>query len=217
MNTSTARINMIKQQLRTGDILNPKTLSLYNQIPRQTFVPLEFQNFAYTDMQIELPHGQRMMTPLEEATLLQALNLEGNEVVLEIGTGTGFLTACLSDLCKKVISIDIHADFTKAARKKLTDPKYKNIELHTGDGSLGWVNDAPYDVIIFTGAMPMIKETHRLQVNLGGKLFAIIGEDPIMQGQLHQLDADGNWHQSLLFETQLPYLDHTQTKDHFIF
>ena len=106
MNIQSTRINMVKQQLRTGDVLNSSILDLYTEIPREEFVPNQFKHFAYSDMQIDLAHEQRMMTPLEEAKLLQALDLRGNEVVLEVGTGTGFLTALLSRLCKKVISID---------------------------------------------------------------------------------------------------------------
>ena len=119
MSRSNQRINMIKQQLRTGNVLNESILSLYKTIPREDFVPQQLQHFAYTDAQLAIGHNERMMTPLEEATLLQALNLQGHEIVLEIGTGTGFLTALLSRLCKTVISIDYYAEFTKNAKENL--------------------------------------------------------------------------------------------------
>ena len=106
MNVQSTRINMIKQQLRTGDVIDESILELFREIARDEFVPAKYKDFAYSDMQLELAHQQRMMTPLEEAKILQALNLTGNETVLEVGTGTGFLTALLSRRCKKLISVD---------------------------------------------------------------------------------------------------------------
>jgi protein-L-isoaspartate(D-aspartate) O-methyltransferase len=210
-------INMVKQQLRTGDVLNQTILSLFNDIPRDDFVPHQFKHFAYSDMQITLPHQQRMLTPLEEAKLLQALNLQGNELILEVGTGTGFLTALLSRLAKKVISVDYYADFTTSARQRLTKHQCTNVELVTGDASFGWLDKAPYDVMIFTGALESLNETHRLQLLPGGKLFTIIGKEPIMQAQLHTLDHQGNWDVEVIFETNIPPLiDKLKTQD-FVF
>lgn len=212
-----AQVNMVKQQLRTGDVLNETILSLFDVFPRHTFVPTNFQDFAYSDMQIPLDHEQRMMTPLEEGILLQALELKGHETVLEIGTGTGFLTALLSRLCKKVISIDYYQDFTSYARRKLNEHRCTNVELITGDACRGWLDKAPYDVIVFTGAQETLTETQRLQVMPGGKLFAIVGKEPIMQGQLHRLDHAGNWHGNVLFETCLPALIDKLKPKEFVF
>ncbi len=217
MNSQTTCINMVKQQLRTGDVLNPAILSLYESIPRDVFVPKQFKHFAYSDMQVPLPHQQRMMTPLEEGQLLQALNLKGNETILEVGTGTGFLTALLSRLGQKVISIDYYSDFTTAARHKLTEHQCTNVELITGDAYNGWLDKAPYDVMIFTGAFEALTDTHRLQLLPGGKLFAIIGKEPIMQGQLHQLDHQGNWSVDIIFETNIPSLINKLKPSDFVF
>ena len=206
MNNQASRTNMVKQQLRTGDVLNETILALYNEIARDEFVPNQFKHFAYSDMQIDLPHHQRMMTPLEEAKLLQALALRGGEVVLEVGTGTGFLTALLSRLCKKVISVDYYPDFTLQARRLLTEHQRANVELVTGDGSQGWLDLAPFDVIVFTGAMEQLTDIQRLQLLPGGKLFAIIGKQPVMQGQLHTLDHNGHWTRQVVFETCIPPL-----------
>ena len=217
MNIQSTRINMVKQQLRTGDVLNSSILDLYTEIPREEFVPNQFKHFAYSDMQIDLAHEQRMMTPLEEAKLLQALDLRGNEVVLEVGTGTGFLTALLSRLCKKVISIDYYASFTASATRKLAEHLCTNVDLHTGDACRGWLESAPYDVMVFTGSIESLNDTHRLQLVPGGKLFAIVGNEPVMQGQLHTLDHDGIWHAELIFETNIPPLiDKLKPKD-FVF
>jgi len=209
--------NMIKQQLRTGDVLNEQILALYDVIPRHEFVPSHLKHFAYSDIQLELSHGQRMMTPLEEALLLQSLQLSGNETLLEVGTGTGFLTALLSRLVKQVISIDCFQDFTDSARQRLSQHECSNIELQTGDASLGWLDNAPYDIIVFTGAMEELNETHRLQVAPGGKLFALIGQSPIMQGRLYQLDHNDTWTVEVIFETCLPPLVNNLKTDTFIF
>jgi protein-L-isoaspartate(D-aspartate) O-methyltransferase len=217
MSMEIERINMIKQQLRTGDVLDESILALYEEVPREEFVPSQFKEFAYSDMQFELPHQQRMMTPLEEATLLQALQLSGNETVLEIGTGSGFLTALLSRLCKKVISIDYFSDFTNKARDKLRQHECNNVELFTADASHGFYEKAPYDVVIFTGAIESLTETIRLQVIPGGQIFAIIGKGSIMQGQLHRLNHQNTWSSSTIFETQLPGLIDPSVHQPFVF
>lgn len=187
MSYQNARTNMVKQQLRTGDVLNESILNLYHLIPRNEFVPEKYMDFAYSDMQIPLGHDQCMLTPLEEGKILQALKLTGNETVLEIGTGSGFFTALLSKLCKKVISVDYYAEFTTNAARKLQAHGCHNVELITGDGSQGWLEQAPYDVVLFAGALTELNETHFLQIVPGGKLFAIEGRPPVMQAQLYEL------------------------------
>ena len=206
MSNTAARINMIKQQLRTGSVVDERILSIYDEIHRDKFVPSTLTSFAYSDMQIPLNHGQCMMTPLEEASLLQSLALQGHEVVLEVGTGSGFLTALLSRLCKQVISIDYYSDFTVNARHHLADYHCSNVELITGDASLGWVDKAPYDVIVFTSPLEELSDMQRLQLLPGGRLFAIIGKKPIMQAQLHTRALDGTWNKEVIFETCLPPL-----------
>ena len=208
---------MVKQQLRTGDVLNETILALFEQIPRHAFVPHNMEDFAYSDMQIPLSHGQRMMTPLEEGILLQAMALRGNEVILEVGTGTGYLTALLSRLCKKVISIDYYADFTQAARQKLNEYHCDNVELITADACRGWLELAPYDGLVFTGSVEALNETQRLQLLPGGKLFAIVGNEPAMQGQLHTLDHQNQWHRTVLFETNIPPLIDKLKPKEFVF
>ena len=217
MNHLNARINMIKQQLRTGDVLNESILDLYDVIPRHEFTPKQFVQFAYSDMQIPLLHNQRMLTPLEEGIILQSLNLKGTENVLEIGTGSGFLTAMLSKLCKKMISVDYFPEFTLQAREKLLAYQCTNVELITGNASGGWLDKAPFDVIVFTGAVERLTEMHRLQIVPGGKIFAIVGKSPAMRACLYQLDHDNKWHETLLFDTNIPpLLDQLKPKE-FVF
>jgi protein-L-isoaspartate(D-aspartate) O-methyltransferase len=217
MSNQSARINMIKQQLRTGDVLKDSVLDLYDLIPRHEFVPELYSHFAYSDMQIPLLHGQRMLTPLEEGLILQALELKGYETVLEVGTGSGFFTAMLSKLCKQVISIDCYPDFTHRARQKLEAHKCTNVELVTGDACRGWLENAPYDVMVYTGAVERLTETHRLQILPGGKLFTIEGKFPIMQARLYNLDHNGIWTDSMLFETDIPQLVDQLKPKEFVF
>ena len=217
MSYTIARTNMIKQQLRTGNVLDERILSLYSDIHRDEFVPSSMQSFAYSDMQIPLSHGQCMMTPLEEALLLESLALQGHEVVLEVGTGTGFLTALLSRLCKKVISVDYYPEFTSKARQKLIEHNCNNVQCITGDASNGWLDSAPYDVIVFTGGMISLSEMQRLQLMPGGKIFAIAGKSPTMLGQLHCLDHHGHWDTQIIFETSLPALISNRKQPDFDF
>jgi protein-L-isoaspartate(D-aspartate) O-methyltransferase len=217
MNNKSARINMVKQQLRTNDVLDESILALYDQIPRDQFVPEQYASFAYSDMHIPLANGQCMLTPLEESTILQALNLNGHETVLEIGTGSGFLTALLSKLCKKVISIDCYAELTTTAAAKLKAHHCDNVELITGDASRGWLEKAPYDVVVFTGALESLTETHKLQIIPGGLLFAIEGQSPAMQAHLYSLDHHENWKSEFLFETDIPQLVDPLKKKEFVF
>jgi len=217
MKSQHSRMNMITQQLRTGNVQNESILSLYDELPRDAFVPENMQNFAYSDLQLPLPHNERMMTPLEEATVLQALALEGHEQVLEIGTGTGFFTALLSHHCQHVTSIDYYADFTENARKNLTTHRCNNVTLHTGNAYHGWLDKAPYDVVVYTGALHTLDNMHRLQVLPGGKLFDVVGDKPCMQGNLYRLDHHETWHTQLLFDTVLPPLINTTNPKIFTF
>lgn len=217
MNNNSARINMIKQQLRTSDVLEESILDLYDVVPRHEFVPEHYSAFAYSDMQIPLGHGQFMLTPLEEGIILQALELKGDETVLEVGTGSGFFTALLSKLCKKVISLDYFAEFTSLARAKLQAHHCDNVELITGDAARGWLERAPYDVVVFTGAIETLTQTQKLQILPGGKLFAIQGKPPAMRGCLYSLNHEEQWTESFLFETNTqPLIDHLKPKE-FVF
>lgn len=212
-----ACLNMVKQQLRTGDVLNDSILALYDEIPRSAFVPEGMRDFAYSDMQISYGIGQRMMTPLEEGKILQALGLQGHETVLEVGTGTGFFAALLSRLSKKVITIEYDKGLTQAAERKLHQYQCHNVECYTGDAYRGWLEKAPYDVVIFTGALEDITDIQRLQVFPGGKLIAILGQAPVMQCILFSLDHNNHWTQKSLYDTCLPPLINAFKVNAFVF
>lgn len=217
MNIEITTNNMIKQQLRTGSVLNEKIIDLYLNIPRDEFVPSKYKEFAYSDMQIPLAHQQTMLTPLEEATILQELELTGKETVLEIGTGSGFFTALLSKLAKKVISVDYFEEFTNSAKAKLDKHNCTNVELITADAVNGYVEKAPYDIIVYTGAVKSLTDLQKLQVLPGGKLFVFIGENPIIHAKLFNIDSNDNWTEKLLYSTDIPMLINKLDKEHFVF
>lgn len=217
MTNQSARINMVKQQLRTGSVLDERILSLFEEFPRHEFVPKEMQRFAYSDLQIPLLHNQRMMTPLEEGIILQSLQLQGNETILEVGTGTGYLTALLSRLCKKVVSVDYFAEFTTKAASQLATHNCQNVELLTGDAARGWLEQAPYDVIVMTGGIEMLSDTLRLQVFPGGKMIVIVGKEPVLHCKLFKVDHDNQWSEELLFETNIPPLIDRLKPKEFVF
>lgn len=212
-----AQINMIKQQLRTGNVLDEYILELFESLPRDEFVPEQYRAVAYSDMQIPLAHEQRMMTPLEEGLILQNLQLTGDEKVLEIGTGSGYLTALLAKSCAHVTSIDIHADFCESAQKKLADFKIDNVDIINGDGRQGWMEKAPYNVVVLTGCIDEITKGFRLQLMKGGKLFAILGDSIAMHGVYCQLTESDEWKKQIVFETSLPLLVDKAKHPQFIF
>lgn len=209
--------NMIKQQLRTNGVLNERVLDLFTEIPRHLFVPEAFQSIAYSDLQIPLAQGQRMLTPAHEGLLLQTLNLQGHETVLEVGTGSGYFTALLSRMAGRVISVDYFPEFTHAAQKKLTHAACNNVELYTGDACNGWFDKAPYDVIILTGAIDKITESLNLQVLPSGKLIAMLGHSPVVRTFLFTLDHKGTWEERFLFETDIPSLIDPLKSQEFVF
>jgi len=213
----TACSNMIKQQLRTNQIFDERILQLFQEIPRDAFVPTEHKALAYADAQIELAHGQRMFTPLEEALILQSLNLSGTETVLEVGTGSGFLTALLSRLSKKVISVDYFADFTEKAQQNLKKQHCTNVEFITADAAGGLANKGPFDCIILTAASAAVTESQRLQLFPGGKIFALIGNSPVVRAHLYQLDHENHWSKKELFTTDIPCFVTAHPKNTFIF
>lgn len=208
---------MLKQQLRAGDVLNERILALFDNISREAFVPEKLQPFAYSDCQLDLGHNERMMTPLEEGLILQALDLNGSETVLEVGTGSGFLTALLAKLAKNVVSIDYYADFIEAARKKLIQHDCDNVELLVGDGRQGLLERAPFDVIVMTGAIEHVDRSLAMQIVEGGKLVVIEGRSPVMVCRLLELDHKGQWHTTFLFDTNIPALINQQKLKEFIF
>jgi protein-L-isoaspartate(D-aspartate) O-methyltransferase len=219
MNYARARYNMIEQQIRPWSVLDPAVLRALHDVPRERFVPAGYERLAYSDTRVPLAHGQSMMAPVVEGRLLQALELGGDEHVLEIGTGSGFLTACLARLARSVESVDLYADFTSAAGPRLQALGHDNVYLVTDDGARGWQGAHAYDAIALTGAVAEVPEAYRRALAPGGRLFAIRGEadQPIMEAlQITRVGTE-EWSTESLFETWIPPLVNAQRAPRFEF
>jgi protein-L-isoaspartate(D-aspartate) O-methyltransferase len=216
MNLDSARAQMIKQQLRTWEVLDSRVLSCLEVIPREAFVPDTYKELAFADTRIPLGHDQLMMTPKVEGRMLQALALDPDDTVLEIGTGSGFITACLAHLAGNVSSIDIYPDFTEKSRAKLEQLGKTNIDLETGD-AMQLDADARYDAIAITGSLPVLDTRFERALRVGGRLFVICGSSPVMDAMLVTRTADDQWRRQSLFETDLPALLNSEMPPQFEF
>jgi protein-L-isoaspartate(D-aspartate) O-methyltransferase len=216
MNVAQARVNMVEQQIRTWEVLDQKVLDLMAQVPREDFVPAAYRNLAFADTCIPLPHGQTMMVPRVEARMLQVLQIEPGERVLEVGTGSGFVTALLARLAAHVTSIEIHDGLRRDALVKLEDHGIDNVELHTGDASRGWDRGAPYDVVAVTGSLPVLDQRFQASLAIGGRLFVIVGQEPAMEALLITRTSESQWATESLFETVVPPLVGVEQPERFV-
>lgn len=217
MTLANAKINMLTQQLRTNDVLDERVLSLYASLDRKNFLPEAYQAFAYSDMQIPLSENARALTPTEESKILQELAIQPHETVLEVCTGTGFLTALLAKSAKKVITVDSCSEIQKQAKQRLDARDITNVEYITADGSRGLIEKAPYDVMVFTGGLKAILDIHKHQLMPNGRIFAIEGPRTAMKGVYLRLDTHGQWHKKVLFSTDAPYINPNDGKETFEF
>lgn len=217
MQRETARFNMIEQQIRTWEVLDPAVLDLLKQVPREAFVPPQYAGLAFADLEIPIGHGQTMLSPKMEGRILQALEVKKTDKVLEIGTGSGYLTALLAKLAKEVISVDIHPDLSQIAQQRLAQLKIDNVTLEIGDAANGWGTHAPYDVIVFTGSLPMPPENMQQSLTIGGRMFVVIGEAPAMEATLIRRVAENSFKHDVLFETCLPVLNNAPQPQRFQF
>ncbi|MEK7990493.1 MAG: protein-L-isoaspartate O-methyltransferase [Thiotrichaceae bacterium] len=203
-NYEQARFNMIEQQIRPWDVLNQSILDVVAEVPREKFVPSEYHALAFADVELPLGHDQVMMFPRLEARLLQSLSIKPTDRVLEIGTGSGYLTALLAKLAEHVDSVDIYEDLVQQAEKKLAG--LDNVSLSVGNAVQGWKTDIQYDVIILTGSIPFLSSHFKQQLKPNGRLFAIVGEAPIMEALVVTRFSDTEWQVDSLFETSLTEL-----------
>jgi protein-L-isoaspartate(D-aspartate) O-methyltransferase len=206
MNFEQARFNMVEQQIRPWEVLDSRVLSLLESIHREDFVPVRYRKLAFADIAVPLDCGQVMMRPKIEARVLQALALDTDETVLEIGTGSGFLTACLAGLAKRVVSVEIFQELHEEAAAKLRDKQINNVELFVGDVMRGWQPEQAHDVVVVTGSVDRVPEQFLGWVNPGGRLFVITGESPAMEARLMKRLDVTEWTEESLFETDLPRL-----------
>lgn len=212
-----ARFNMIEQQVRPWDVLDQQVLDTMNSIPREAFVPKRYQSLAFADTNIPLGNGQVMMAPKVEGRMLQALSIRPEDYILEIGTGSGYVTACLAALGKHVTSFDIFPEFTEAAGARLAEQGIRNVTLSTNDDAAERATSARYDVIAVTGSLPELQDQFRNNLEIGGRLFVIAGSLPIMEAWLVTRIDENNWASEPLFETSIPPLLHAAAPRAFEF
>src|SRR2546427_5146395 len=216
MDTEQARFNMVEQQIRTWEVLDQEVLDLLFAVKREEFVPPAYRALAFADLEIPIGDDERMWTPKMEARVLQELELKPNEVALEIGTGSGYLTALLASRCREVTSVDINARFLNEARSKLARAAITNVRLEQGDGARGW-RDGQYDAIVLTGSTPILPQSWHKQLKPGGRLFAVVGDAPVMTARRVRSTAPGTFVAEDLFETVIAPLKNAPQPERFVF
>lgn len=220
MELERARFNMIEQQIRPWDVLDQKVLDLLARIPREDFVPEDYRRLAYADIAVPIGEGEVMMHPKLEGRMLQALDLHPTDVVLEIGTGSGYVTALLAAATHHVYSVEIHPSLQAQAAARLAAHGVENVTLEVGDAALGWdLHDLRYDAIVLTGSMPVLPDAFPAMLNRGGRLFAVVGESPVMEAVLIRREGehDHDLSRESLFETELPPLRNAPRPRRFVF
>jgi protein-L-isoaspartate(D-aspartate) O-methyltransferase len=195
-----SREQMIEQQVRAWDVLDERVLELLRRIPREHFVPPAQRVFAFADLEIPLPHGQHMLRPSVAGRLLQALELTGTERVLEIGAGSGFITACLAASALQVQSFEIIPELAALARENLASLGIRNTQSTNGDG-LKLDGRTRYGAIAVTASMPVYEDVFQAQLEVGGRLFVVVGEGPVMDARLVRRTSEETWTTTSLFET----------------
>ena len=216
MNTDFARLQMVNQQVRGWNVYDEDVLATLREVPRERFVPQGFEALAFADTAIAIGHGETMMTPTVEGRVLQALSLAGHEQILEIGTGSGFMTACLATLGAHVTSIDIYDDFIAAAARKFAECDINNVKLLQMD-AMQELPPGDFDAIAVTGSIQSFNPRFVEALLPHGKLFVVEGTAPAMHAKLVERMDDRDWHTVSLFETNLAPLVHGALPRQFSF
>jgi protein-L-isoaspartate(D-aspartate) O-methyltransferase len=217
MNLEQARFNMVEQQIRPWEVLDQDVLDLLYVVPREQFVPENHRTLAFSDLEIPIGEGERMWTPKLEARVLQALSVRRTDRVLEVGTGSGYLTALLSHRASHVFSVEINPRIAQFGRSNLERHRAEHVTLEIGDAARGWPSHAPYDVIVLTGSTPILPRAFAEQLAPGGRLFAVVGEPPVMTARLVSASDTGAWTSTDLFETLLAPLVNAERAPRFRF
>lgn len=215
-NMEQVRFNMIEQQIRPCNVLDVRILELLKHVRREQFVPANMKELAFADMEIPLGHGASMWAPKLEARAMQELHLTRNDKVLEVGTGSGYLTALLSALAGHVTSVEIEPELSAMAKQSLSALQRDNVTLEIGDAAQGWGNEA-YDVIVLTGSTPLLPEAFRNSLNVGGRLFAIVGDAPVMEAKLITRVAKDTFETANIIETCVAPLRNAAQPERFVF
>ncbi len=220
MNIEKARLNMIEQQIRPWNVLDQDVLDSLIVVRREAFVPAAYKTLAFIDTEIPLPNGESMFFPKLEARIVQEVAIKKHEHVLEVGAGSGYMAALLAHRARHVTTVEIDPVLKALAQKNLADYGISNVEVALGNGAQGWANagaEAPYDVIVISGSLPVLPDTFLQQIKVGGRIFAIIGESPVMSAQLITRVSDVAYNTVKLFETDVKPLREALTPSHFVF
>lgn len=216
MDLEQARNNMVEQQIRTWEVLDQDVLDLLFLVRRENFVPPAYRALAFADLEIPLGEGERMWTPKMEARVLQELELKAGETVLEIGTGSGYLTALLARRAREVASVEINPRLLAEARAHLAAAGVSNARVEAGDGAQGWGSET-YDAIVLTGSTPVVPDSWLKQLKPGGRLFAVVGDAPVMAARLTRWSSPGAIVHEDLFETVVAPLKNAPQPARFVF
>lgn len=203
-NHEEARINMLKQQIRTWDVLDDRILALFYKVHREDFVPAEYKPFALADINIPLSHGQTMMTPKEEARALQELSIKEEDKILLMGIDSGYLLTLLSRLGAKVVYVNNDLPSFEDIVQKVTLHKLPNVTTLIGNLHQGWQDLLPFDVILLTGSLPTIPNELKEALSLNGRLFMVVGKVPVMEAMLVTRMTKNTWQETKIFETCRP-------------
>ncbi len=219
MDMEQARFNMVEQQIRPWDVLDQGVLDLLRQLRREDFVSEQYRKLAFSDMEIPLGYGEAMLSPKLEARMLQEVGVKAGDRVLEVGTGSGYMTALLALMAHQgsVSSVEIVPEFTLRAEAILGRLGIANVALEVGDAARGWPQGGSYDVIVLTGSVPVLPEAFSASLKIGGRMFAVVGETPVMEAQLITCVAEGVYRTTNLFETSVPSLKNAMQPQRFIF
>ena len=217
MNIEQVRFNMIEQQIRTWDVLDQDVLDLLFEVKREEFLPERSRALAFVDMAAPIGFGEFTLPPKLEARIVQELSLKKTDRVLEIGSGCGYTTALLAKIARHVTSVEIIPELSAFAEKNLRTHGIDNVSFAVGDGAQGWQSAQAYDVIVLTGSTPVLPEAFAQSLTPGGRLFAVVGEEPSMKAMLLSRSAQGGVEQHELFETCIPSLKNALQREQFIF
>ncbi|AQR66287.1 protein-L-isoaspartate O-methyltransferase [Aquaspirillum sp. LM1] len=217
MDFEKARFNMVEQQIRPWDVLNTQVLDLLFHVKREEFVSDKQKTIAFVDTELPLPNGSRMLEPKMEARLVQELNLAPEDKVLEIGTGSGYLTALLASFSKHVYSLDIDPAMTALAKANLARANIHNVTLVTANGVDGLPTNAPFNAIVVGGSLPTLPEALTSQLAVGGRLLVVLGDAPSMSLTLIERESETGLRTTKLFETVLTPLKDVEQPERFAF
>lgn len=217
LNMEQARFNMIEQQIRPCEVLEGRILELLKHVRREHYVPKDMREMAFMDMEIPLGYGARMWQPKLEARTVQELHLAKSDKVLEVGTGSGYLTALLSVLAGHVTSVEIVPELSAAAGLKLHTYRHENVTLEIGDAARGWGSGTNYDVIVLTGSTPLLPAAFQKSLNIGGRLFAIVGDAPVMEARLITRVAPDTYETVNIMEACVAPLQNALQPERFVF